>query len=68
MHQHVEVPNLNVMCIMKTLASKKFVTEVFCWNWHYYTVTKEGVKFLREFLGTSSTTSQASPSTCCPSS
>ena len=36
---------------MKSLKSKKFVTEVFCWNWYYYTVTKEGVKFLSQYLG-----------------
>ena len=51
-HQHVAVPNLNVICILKTLMSKKFVTEVFSWNWYYYTVTKDGVKFLSQYLGT----------------
>eukprot|EP00829_Urostomides_striatus_P012669 TRINITY_DN336_c0_g1_i4.p2 TRINITY_DN336_c0_g1~~TRINITY_DN336_c0_g1_i4.p2 ORF type:complete len:163 (-),score=38.32 TRINITY_DN336_c0_g1_i4:10-498(-) len=52
-HQHVDVPNLNVMCIMKTLVSKKFVSEMFCWNWYYFAITKEGVKFLSQYLGIS---------------
>ena len=52
-HQHVDVPNLNVMCIMKTLVSKKYVSEMFCWNWFYFAITKEGVKFLSQYLGIS---------------
>jgi len=45
------VPNLNLICIMRSLTSKKFVTEAFCWNWYYFTVTKDGVKFLSQYLG-----------------
>ena len=36
---------------MKTLKSKKYVNETFCWQWYYFTVTKEGVKFLSQYLG-----------------
>ena len=50
-HQHLGIPNLNVICIMKTLKSKKYVNELFCWNWWYWTVSNDGVKFLREALG-----------------
>ena len=50
-HQYLEVPNLNVMLIMKSLKSKKYVEETFSWQWSYYVVTNEGVKYLRERLG-----------------
>lgn len=36
---------------MRSLKSRKFVTEVFSWQWHYYFLKNEGVKFLREYLG-----------------
>ena len=52
-HQNFDVANLNVICIMKSLKSKKYVSEAFCWNWYYYTVTKEGIKFLSQYLGSS---------------
>ncbi len=51
-HQVLDMPNLNLICIMRSLFSKKYVSECFCWNWYYYTVTKEGVKFLCQYLGT----------------
>jgi len=36
---------------MRSLKSRKFVTEVFSWQWRYYFLKNEGVKFLREYLG-----------------
>jgi small subunit ribosomal protein S10e len=36
---------------MRSLKSRKFVTEVFVWQWHYYFLKNEGVKFLRDYLG-----------------
>jgi small subunit ribosomal protein S10e len=36
---------------MRSLKSRKLVTEVFTWQWHYYFLKNEGVKFLREYLG-----------------
>jgi small subunit ribosomal protein S10e len=36
---------------MRSLKSRKFVTEVFSWQWHYYFLKNEGVKFLRDYLG-----------------
>lgn len=36
---------------MRSLFSRKFVTEIFSWQWHYYFLTNEGVNFLREYLG-----------------
>ena len=34
------------MMIVKSLKSRGFVQEVFCWQWAYYTVTNKGVQFL----------------------
>lgn len=36
---------------MRSLKSRKYVTEIFTWRWHYYFLKSEGVKFLREYLG-----------------
>jgi small subunit ribosomal protein S10e len=36
---------------MRSLLSRKFVTELFVWKWHHYFLKNEGVKFLREYLG-----------------
>jgi len=36
---------------LKSLCSRKFVSEVFAWQWHYFTLKTEGIKFLREYLG-----------------
>mgnify|MGYP001807247487 CR=1 FL=1 len=51
-HQHLQdVPNLQVMMILKSLKSKGLVQDVFCWQWSYYTVTIKGVTFLTKELG-----------------
>jgi small subunit ribosomal protein S10e len=36
---------------MRSLKSRKFVTEVFSWRVHYYFLTPAGVTYLREYLG-----------------
>jgi small subunit ribosomal protein S10e len=36
---------------MRSLCSRKFVSETFSWNWHYYFLKPEGLKYLREYLG-----------------
>ena len=36
---------------MRSLISRKFATEIFRWQWHYYFLTPEGIKYLREYLG-----------------
>lgn len=40
---------------MRSLKSRKYVTEVFSWQWHYYFLKSEGIKFLRDYLGLPST-------------
>ena len=46
----LNIPNLEVMCLLRSFASKKYVREVFNWQWHYYYLTNEGIEYLREFL------------------
>ena len=36
---------------MRSLVSRKLCKEVFSWQWHYYSLTPEGVKFLRDYFG-----------------
>ena len=36
---------------MRSLNSRKFTTEIFNWQWHYYFLKPEGIKFLRNYLG-----------------
>ena len=50
-HETMDVNNLECFLVMRSLKSRKFVTEVFSWQWHYYFIKNEGVKFLREYLG-----------------
>ncbi len=47
----LDIGNLECFLVMRSLKSRKFVTEVFSWQWHYYFLKNEGVKFLREYLG-----------------
>jgi len=46
----LNIPNIEVMCLLRSFSSKKYVTEVFNWQWYYYYLTNEGIEFLREFL------------------
>lgn len=36
---------------MQSLTSKGFVKTQFSWQYYYYTLTDEGLEYLREFLG-----------------
>ena len=51
-HQGVkDVPNLQVMMIVKSLKSRDYVKEIFSWQWGYFFLTVQGVKFLVKELG-----------------
>ena len=51
-HQNLgDVPNLKVMMIVKSLVSRGYLTQVFNWQWNYYSVTNKGVQFLAKSLG-----------------
>ena len=48
--EDVPIPNLEVICLLKTFKSKGFVTETFNWQCHYYYLTNEGIEYLRQYL------------------
>jgi small subunit ribosomal protein S10e len=47
----LDILNLECFLVMRSLHSRKFVTEIFNWQWHYYFLKPEGIKYLREYLG-----------------
>ncbi|XP_053663877.1 40S ribosomal protein S10b-like [Anopheles marshallii] len=51
MHRELKwVPNLHVIKIMQSLLSRKLVTEIYSWNWYYWTLTNDGIIYLRTYL------------------
>lgn len=54
-HGEVDVPNLHVMNVMKSLKSRDYVRETFSWQYHYYYLTDEGIEYLRSYLNLPST-------------
>ena len=50
-NETLEIPNLHCFLVMRSLISRKFATELFSWQWHYYFLTEKGIEYLREYLG-----------------
>jgi hypothetical protein len=48
-HEFLDVPNLQVVKALQSLTSKGYVKTQFSWQWYYYTLTPEGVEYLREW-------------------
>lgn len=48
-HEELDVPNLEVIKAMQSLTSKGLVKTQFSWQYYYYTLTSEGVDYLREW-------------------
>lgn len=44
------IPNLEVMCLLRSFASKGYVNETFNWQYYYYYLTNEGIDYLRQYL------------------
>ncbi|RCI06026.1 hypothetical protein CU098_013415 [Rhizopus stolonifer] len=49
-HFELDVPNLEVIKVMQSLTSKGLIKTQFSWQWYYYTLTDEGIDYLREYL------------------
>jgi small subunit ribosomal protein S10e len=48
-HEELDVPNLEVIKAMQSLTSKGFVKTRFSWQYYYYTLSDEGLEYLREW-------------------
>jgi small subunit ribosomal protein S10e len=50
-HPQIEGPsNLEVLCLMKSLASKGYIRITFSWQYNYCYLTDEGIEYLRSYL------------------
>jgi len=49
-HDEIDTKNLFVIKALQSLTSKGFVKTQFSWQYYYYTLTDEGVEFLRNEL------------------
>ncbi|CAK7902313.1 40S ribosomal protein S10A [[Candida] anglica] len=49
-HDEIDTRNLYVIKALQSLTSKGFVKTQFSWQYYYYTLTDEGVEFLRTEL------------------
>lgn len=49
-HPELDLPNLEVVKAMQSLTSKGYVHTQFSWQWYFYTLTDEGLEYLREYL------------------
>lgn len=49
-HDEIDVPNLEVLNLMKSLRSRGYVRETFSWQYYYWYLTNEGIDYLREYL------------------
>ncbi|KAF2096383.1 hypothetical protein NA57DRAFT_58301 [Rhizodiscina lignyota] len=49
-HPNIDTSNLFVIKAMQSLNSRGYVKTQFSWQWYYYTLTPEGLDYLREWL------------------
>mmetsp|Transcript_11853 Transcript_11853/g.31865 ORF Transcript_11853/g.31865 Transcript_11853/m.31865 type:complete len:162 (-) Transcript_11853:566-1051(-) len=49
-HPEIEASNLEVIKLCTSLKSRGLVHEIFSWQWYYWSLTDEGIEYLREYL------------------
>ncbi|GMM58581.1 hypothetical protein DAKH74_051980 [Maudiozyma humilis] len=49
-HEDIDTKNLYVIKALQSLTSKGYVKTQFSWQYYYYTLTEEGVEYLRDYL------------------
>ena len=49
-HPEVDVPNLHVIKALQSMRSRGYVKEQFAWRHYYWSLTNEGIQYLRETL------------------
>lgn len=48
--EEINIPNLEVLAILKSFKSKGYVKETFNWQYYYCYLTNEGIDYLRQYL------------------
>lgn len=49
-HPDIEASNLEVVKLCISLKSRGLVHEIFSWQWYYWSLTDEGIEYMREYL------------------
>jgi hypothetical protein len=49
-HPEIEATNLEVIKLCISLKSRGLVHEIFSWQWYYWSLTDEGIEYMREYL------------------
>ena len=49
-HPDIDVPNLQVIKACQSLESRGYVKTQFSWQYYYYSLTSDGIDYLREYL------------------
>jgi len=49
-HLISQVGNRELIQLMKSLKSRSYIKETFSWGWYYWTLTEEGITYLRGYL------------------
>ena len=50
-HKGTNVANIHVRMLLRSLKDRGFVELVFNWQWFYYFLNAEGMKYVSEYLG-----------------
>jgi small subunit ribosomal protein S10e len=54
-HPEIDVPNLQVIKALQSLTSQGYCKTQFSWQYYYYSLTNEGIEYLRNYLHLPST-------------
>ena len=46
----LNIPNLEVIGLLRSFRSKGYVKETFNWRWYYWYLTADGIEYLRKYL------------------
>ncbi|KAJ1621104.1 Plectin/S10 domain-containing protein [Pavlovales sp. CCMP2436] len=49
-HPEIDASNLEVIKLCVSLKARGLVHEIFSWQWFYWSLTDEGIEYLREYL------------------
>ncbi|KAI8911506.1 Plectin/S10 domain-containing protein, partial [Gorgonomyces haynaldii] len=49
-HPEIDVSNLEVIKALQSLNSRGYVKTQFSWQYYYYSLTNEGIEYLRQYL------------------